>query len=482
MGPLWKGQRFPIEQCISGWAVLERTTAVVDDILKDPRIPQEAYRRTFVRSLTMAPVRRAEPIGALGVYWAAPRTATAEEVRLVEALADVASIAVQNARLFEEVAASNKAKDEFLAMLAHELRNPLAPIRNAVAVLRMIGADDPTTNRARELIDRQVSHMTRLVDDLLDVSRITRGKIALRTEELSLRTIVEEAVEAARPLVDEHGHTLAVSLPDASVRLDADRARLVQVVANLLANAAKFTPDGGHITVAAERSVAGRAVIRVRDTGIGIGPDMQRRVFDLFAQEDGSVARARGGLGIGLTLVKRLVELHGGHVAVASEGRDRGAEFTVTLPAITATADASSPAARAAAAGTGPLRIMVVEDNPDTAESFGLLLRLSGHDVRVLPRAVDALRLLDEFVADVAFLDIGLPGMDGFELARRLRTDARVQGMVLVALTGYGRDEDRDEARRAGFDHHMTKPVDVDQLVGLLHTVAPAAGPARVMH
>jgi signal transduction histidine kinase/ActR/RegA family two-component response regulator len=431
----------------------------------------------------MSPVRRAEPIGALGVYWAATRTATTEEVRLVEALADVASIAVQNARLFEEVAASNQAKDEFLAMLAHELRNPLAPIRNAVAVLRMIGADDPTTNRARELIDRQVAHMTRLVDDLLDVSRITRGKIALRTEEVALRTIVEEAVEATRPLVDEHGHTLALALPDPGVRLDADRARLVQVIANLLTNAAKFTPDGGHIAVAAERSASGHAVVRIRDTGIGIGPEMQRRVFDLFAQEDGSVARARGGLGIGLTLVKQLVELHGGHVAVASEGRDRGTEFTVTLPALGASADAAHPAPRDTTdAGVGPLRIMVVEDNPDTAESFGLLLRLSGHDVRVMPRAVDALRLLDEFVADVAFLDIGLPGMDGFELARRLRTDPRVQSMVLVALTGYGRDEDRDEARRAGFDHHMTKPVDIDQLLALLNAVAPAARPARVVH
>jgi len=224
-------------------------------------------------------------------------------------------------------------------------------------------------------------------------------------------------------------------------------------------------------------------VVRIRDTGIGIGPEMQRRVFDLFAQEDGSVARARGGLGIGLTLVQRLVELHGGHVAVTSEGRDRGSEFTVTLPALGASADTAHPAPRDATdAGVGPLRIMVVEDNPDTAESFGLLLRLSGHDVRVMPRAVDALRLLDEFVADVAFLDIGLPGMDGFELARRLRTDPRVQGMVLVALTGYGRDEDRDEARRAGFDHHMTKPVDIDQLLALLNAVLPAARPARVVH
>jgi signal transduction histidine kinase/ActR/RegA family two-component response regulator len=364
---------------------------------------------------------------------------------------------------------ADRRKDEFLAMLAHELRNPLAPIRNAVEVMRLVGAPSPREQRAREIVDRQLTHLTRLVDDLLEVSRITRGKIALARAPLILSDVVEEAIETARPLVEQHEHTLSVVHAPDAVRLEGDRARLVQVIANLLTNAAKFTPRGGHITLTTARSAAGEALVKVRDTGIGIPVEMQGRVFELFAQEESTLARSQGGLGIGLTLVKRLVELHGGSVALESEGRDRGAQFTITLPALAAaphaTGESAPPAGRPHG---GALRVLVVEDNPDAAESFQMLLALGGHVIRVAHHGIQALRLLEEFTPDVAFIDIGLPGMTGFELAQRLRADHRTKGALLVAVTGYGRESDKEQALQSGFDRHLTKPVDHEVVLALL--------------
>ncbi len=360
-------------------------------------------------------------------------------------------------------------KDEFLAMLAHELRNPLAPIRNAVELLRLLGSSDDRAQRARDVIDRQVTHMARLVDDLLDASRITRGKIELQKTIVALGDVVAEASESARPWVTQHEHSLSVTLGSEPILVEGDRARLIQVVANLLTNAAKFTPHGGHITISAFRSDAGEAVLQVRDTGIGIPRDRQTIIFEMFHQEETSLARTQGGLGIGLTLVKRLVELHSGRVEVRSDGRGTGSEFTVVFPLAHTTA-APSPGRPGTlpVATSMPVRVLVVEDNADAAESLKMLLDLAGHDVRVVASGLDALRTLDDFEPQIAFIDLGLPEMNGFELARRFRQDRRAADAKLIAITGYGREEDKAAVMRAGFDRHLVKPVDIDTVKGVI--------------
>ncbi len=375
---------------------------------------------------------------------------------------------------------NDKRKDEFLAMLAHELRNPLAPIRNAMHIFRQIGPDEPRLERARDIITRQVEHMTRLVDDLLDVSRITRGKIALQRERLAVRDVVDAAVEAIRPLVEQHEQTLSVQITE-DVTVDGDRARLVQVLSNLLHNAAKFSPPGGHITVWSRPAPEG-VMIAVRDTGIGIAPDAQERIFTMFAQEDTSLERARGGLGIGLTLVKQLVELHGGSVRVSSEGPGTGTEFAIVLPAI---GEAAVGEARGGARRPdGQLRILVVEDNADTAESFRMVLELDGHEVHVASDGRKGLRAVDACDPDVVFIDLGLPEIDGLTLARRVR-EQRGTRPLLVAVSGFGRDVDEQQVREAGFDEQMTKPVDFAVLRALLGRVGNAMlvdERSRVLH
>jgi PAS domain S-box-containing protein len=377
-------------------------------------------------------------------------------------------------RLQREAALTEAAKrtDEFLAMLAHELRNPLAPIRNAVTVLRALGPGDDRLKSARDVIDRQASHMTRLVDDLLDVSRITRGKIDLKRAVISLADVVADAVETVRPMITQHAHTLSVTLGSETIRVHADRARLAQAIANLLTNAAKFTPRGGHITVHAEVSDGGEASVRVRDTGIGIPKDVQANVFDLFHQEETSLARTQGGLGIGLTLVKRLVELHDGRIEVRSEGRGTGAEFRVILPRAHGRPTEEPADAVRGIVTARSVRVLIVEDNADAAESFKMLLELWGHEVRVVGDGLDALRILDKFDPQIAFVDLGLPGMTGFEVARRFRDDPRAKAALLVALTGYGRDDDKKAALQSGFDHHLVKPVDVEAVTALIASIA----------
>jgi PAS domain S-box-containing protein len=368
----------------------------------------------------------------------------------------------------DELAETDRHKDEFLAMLSHELRNPLAPIRNAVQILGLIPSPEPTLAWSRDVIGRQVQHLTRLVDDLLDVSRITRNMIQLRKEPVALATIVARAVEAVRPLLDARKHELTVRVPSELILLEADPVRLTQVLVNLLSNAAKYTDESGLVTLTVERQ-GSETMLRVRDTGIGIPPELLPKVFDLFTQADRSLDRSQGGLGIGLTLVRRLVELHGGTVRAFSEGPGKGSEFVVRLPVL----DAAPPVPhednghREARLSPGR-RILIVDDNADAAETLALLLRLNGHDVQTAldgPAAVEAARA---FQPDVALLDIGLPGMDGYEVARRLRREPGLKDVRLVAVTGYGREEDRLRSREAGFDHHLTKPVEPCVLLKLL--------------
>jgi PAS domain S-box-containing protein len=360
--------------------------------------------------------------------------------------------------------------NEFLAMLGHELRNPLAPIRNAVSLLRSSTLNAEMTEWARSVIERQVEHLTRLVDDLLDVSRITRGKITLRREPLEMSAVVDGAVDSCRALIEARNHTLEILLSAEPLHVEGDLTRLCQVVLNLLNNAAKYTPEGGRIRLAVAREDE-QVVIRVQDTGIGISADLLPRVFDLFTQGDSSLDRSEGGLGIGLTLVRRLVEMHGGSVEACSEGPGRGSEFTVRLPRLAAPLQAKGVKDAERPQPAGPLRVLVVDDHRDAAESLVILLRLWGHEVQSAHDGPTALAMAAAYRPDAVLLDIGLPGMNGYEVAERLQELPGWGNVMLVALTGYGQEEDRRRSRAAGFDRHLIKPVDPASLRRLL---APA--------
>ena len=368
---------------------------------------------------------------------------------------------------------ADRRKDEFLATLAHELRNPLAPISNAVQVVRLKGPPDPDLWWARDVIERQIKQLTRLVDDLLDVSRITRGKIELRKEALLLESVVQDAVETSRPLIEAAQHSFDVTLPGEPVRLHADRLRIAQVLSNLLNNAAKYTPEGGKIELVATRR--GDSVeIGVRDSGIGISSEALPRIFEMFTQADRAEVRAQGGLGIGLSLVKRFVEMHGGSVAAHSAGPGLGSEFVVRLPVL----PAASPIKETShngnsvhhAASPNHHRVLVVDDNQDNADSLALLLRSFGNEVRTANDGVHALEAVAAFRPQVVLLDIGLPNMDGYEVARELRRRPEGRDVLLVAMTGWGQEEDRRRSQAAGFDEHFVKPVDLELLRALLES------------
>jgi PAS domain S-box-containing protein len=381
-------------------------------------------------------------------------------------------------RAEEVLKEAERRKDEFLAMLAHELRNPLAPIRNALHLIRMRGGERPQWARqAYDVIERQVEYLVRLVDDLLDVNRITLGKIQLQKERLDLATVVARAVESSRPLIDARRHTLEVTLPKGAVPVEADRVRLTQVLWNLLNNAAKYTPEGGRIALTVEGANGGQppadqAVVRVRDTGMGIPTAMLPRVFDLFTQIDRTLDRADGGLGIGLTLVRRLTEMHGGTVQAFSEGLGQGSEFVVRLPLLPAELPAAQPGTPASTAGRATpasgRRILVVDDNRDSAETLAMLLRLFGHCVQTAYDGPLALAAATAYLPEVVLLDIGLPGMDGLEVCRRLRGQPGGDLRLIAALTGYGQDEDRRRSQQAGFNAHLIKPVALEALQELL--------------
>ena len=365
-------------------------------------------------------------------------------------------------------------KEEFLAMLAHELRNPLAPMLNATQILRLCGDSPETASRMRAMIEQQVRHMARLIDDLLDVSRITRGKIRLRTEPLDLSEVVARSLDSARPLLEASGHSLTVALPPGPLHVRGDATRLDQVLTSLLNNAAKYTDAGGSVRLSIERD-GDEAVLRVRDSGIGIAPPMLPRVFDLFAQADCTLDRSRGGLGIGLTLVRSLVLLHGGTVQARSPGLGQGSEFIVRLPALD-----ESPCAEPVVgdpeptAGESGQSVLIVDDNIHAATSLAMLVKLWGYGPLVAHDGLRALELAREQRPTIVLLDIGLPGMDGLEVARRLRGIPDLELATIVAMTGYGQDEDRRRSREAGFDHHLVKPVDLDALEKLIARRGPA--------
>ncbi len=364
---------------------------------------------------------------------------------------------------------ADRRKDEFLATLAHELRNPLAPIRNAIQVLQAKGPPDPELQWGRDVIDRQVRVMARLLEDLLDMSRISRNSLELRKDRVRLDDVVEAAVETSRPLIEAGRHELTITLPPEPVYLEADPVRLAQVFANLLNNAAKYTEDGGRIWLTATRQ-EDSVTVSIRDTGIGIFPEMLPSIFGIFTQAKRALPRSQGGLGIGLSLVKGLVELHGGGIEARSDGPGRGSEFVVRLAALPA-APAPEPVRPVGDEGrksAATRRILIVDDNRDSADSLAKLLKIMGNEVSTAYDGVQAVEAAEALRPDVVLLDLGMPGMDGFEVCRRIRGQSWGQGMFLVALTGWGQDEDHRRTEEAGFDRHLVKPVDHAALADLL--------------
>ena len=374
---------------------------------------------------------------------------------------------------------ADRHKDEFLAVLAHELRNPLAPIRNAVEIMRRSALTDPQLAWSRDVVERQVKHLTRLVDDLLDVSRITRGNINLSREPVAITTIVARAIETIQPLIAEQRHELTVDVPEQSLEVEGDLTRLTQVLGNLLNNAAKYTDPGGSIAVSAQR-VGTDVELSVRDNGIGIPPELLPRLFQLFTQVDGAAHRAQGGLGIGLALVRQLIQMHGGSVTAYSQGPGRGSEFLIRLPLrlrghrdpAPSTGQPPSPVERRGH------RILLADDNRDALDSLATLLQCDGHEVHTAADGAEALEVAASCHPDVVLLDIGMPKLDGYEVARRIRAEPWGKDAVLIALTGWGQDEDRRRSREVGFDSHLVKPLDPEALSTLLARLPTVAQPA----
>ena len=443
--------------------------AAADQVI---RTRQFQLVRLGERSAAICPLRAGDEIrGALALL-AGAGFYDSTRIALVREFGGRASIAMENARLYSAIQEADRRKNEFLAMLAHELRNPLAPIRNAVHILASAESLPPKLAWARDVIGRQADHMARLIDDLLDVSRIVQGKVAVKPEKLQLATLIERSVEASAPRLGAREQVLDVVLPKEPVEIDGDAVRLSQVLSNLINNASKFSPPHSRIRLEV-RFAEGELQIAVKDEGAGIAADFLPHMFDLFAQADQSLDRSQGGLGIGLTLVKHLVELHGGRVWAASEGLGKGAEVTVALPAHVSTETATpchAPAGARLGAGApvGASRILVVDDLAASAETLMTLLEMEGFQVRVAHEGQEALAIAREFRPNVVLLDIGLPGMNGFEVAHGLRSQPESQDALLIALTGYGEAESRSRSAQAGFDFHMVKPADVNLLLTML--------------
>ena len=457
----------------AGFAFLAVRPVVVEDFGTETRFarPPLLEEHGVVSGMTAVIQGLDRPYGILGAHTSKRRTFSPEDVHFLQAVANVLAAAIEKHRLITALEESNINKDQFLAVLSHELRNPLAPIQNLVPIITQHSAEHPVLRQAGTILERQARTITRLLDDLLDVTLVTTGKIQLRKNQVELRTLVERAGEMVRHLIEARGHRFTVTLPPEPVWMDVDPTRAEQVLVNLLGNAAKYTKPGGAVFLSAE--LAGRdVVIRVRDTGVGIEPEMLPRIFTLFAQVNTALDRTESGLGIGLALVKNLVELHGGTVEAHSAGLGQGSEFIVRLPARSVPRKDLPPhLASADAAGTH-LRVLVIDDNPDSADSMAMLIQMHGHEARAEHSGAAALATADQFRPDVVILDIAMPVLDGFEVAARLRELRNGDHMVLVALTGYGQEQDLRRSKEAGFDHHMVKPIDLRELESLLASLA----------
>ncbi len=466
-----------------GRALRQGTQVIIADIEADEGYApfRELARAADYRSVIATPLTGLEgtPLGMVSTHFHLPHRPSEQELRRLDLYCRQASDFIQRFRLEDSLRQSEEAlreadrrKDEFLALLAHELRNPLAPIRYALATTRKAGRTADQQRRAEEIIERQVAHMSRLLDDLLDISRITRGTLDLKKSRTELTVVIGTAIEAARPILDAKHHTLSLDLPKEAVRLEADPVRLAQVFSNLLINAAKYTDQGGHIQL---RAVKAReeVIVTVKDNGIGIAADMMPRLFTLFSQAHTALDRSEGGLGVGLALVRGLAELHGGQVEARSDGHGKGSEFIVRLPLGKPDADVAvgEPNVKGTAAPGAALRILVVDDNKDAADTCSTLLELSGHAVQSAYTGERAYELANAFRPHVILLDIGLPDANGYEVARKIRAESWGCDIVLVAVTGWGHEDDRRRAFDSGFDHHLTKPLAANVLESLVNSV-----------
>ncbi|GAB3097051.1 hybrid sensor histidine kinase/response regulator [Lysobacter terrae] len=426
----------------------------------------EHFRETGIVAVQTTPLksRSGRVVGMLSTHWAYPHHPSEHELRLLDILARLAADLIERRQADWELRESDRRKDEFLAMLGHELRNPLAPLRNALHILRMEGTTGNDNHALYEMMDRQMTQLVRLVDDLLEVSRITRGHIELRRRHTALSDVVTTAVETSQPLLDGFGHRFSVDLPADPIVLDVDPIRIAQVLSNLLNNAAKYTPAGGNVALHA-RIVGDHVRIGVRDDGAGIDPRQHAQIFELFAQGMHTRRQSRGGLGIGLTLARDLVRLHGGTITVQSEGIGKGSEFVVELPPPDTRAAVQEPPANTIAPSEQPRRVLIVDDNVAHAESLARLLALGRHETHTCYDGYEALSTFETLTPDIVLLDLGMPGMDGYELCRRIRTSATGRDTVIIAVSGWGQQTDRDRSAAFGFDDHLIKPVNAHDIL-----------------
>jgi PAS domain S-box-containing protein len=474
--------RLEFGQAICGTAALQRQAVVASHIQRS-QDPKVQLVKTFgIRAYACNPLLAENRLlGTLSFASRMKDEFDPDEVTFLETICQYVTMAYERLRLVNELKEADRRKDEFLATLAHELRNSLAPVSNAVQVLRLRGPDEPELRWGRNVIERQIEHLTRLIDDLTDISRITLDRLDLRKERVDLAEVIKGAVESGRPLIEQCGHELIVTLPPQPVYVNGDSVRLAQAFMNLLNNAAKYTERGGRIWLTAE-GAAGEVVVRVKDTGVGILPEKLPRLFEMFYQADRSLERSQGGLGIGLSLVRRLVELHGGRVNAHSTGVGKGSEFTVRLPVLEEEPEppkSQKPDGSGQTKPTTARRILVVDDNRMLADSLAKLLRLMGNEVDTAYDGLAGIEATERFRPDVVLLDVGMPKLNGYDVCRRIRAEMWGKEIVLIALTGW--DETKPLTAEAGFDAHMVKPVDRSALLKLLDELQPRQRPRSML-